>query len=79
MRTTRSSRRRRSSVELPWTPGTNVAPMTTKSKMFHPFRKNCNGVGQYEAMRMQSSTMNTATQAALIASSSEPQRSSSSS
>ncbi len=60
-------------------PGTKVAAMTTKSKMFHPFRKNANGRGQYEPMRMISSTMKTATHAALIASSSEPQRSSSSS
>ena len=53
--------------------------MTTKSKMFQPLRKNSKGLGQYAAIRMPSSTMKTATQAALIASSSDPQRSSSSS
>ena len=73
MRTTRSSRTSRSSVEFSATPGTNVAPTTTKSKMFQPFRKNSHGLGQYDAMRIASSTMNTPTQAALIASRVEPQ------
>ena len=47
MRTTRSSRRSRSSVEFSRIPGTKTARITTKSKMFQPLRKKASGRGQY--------------------------------
>ena len=75
MRTTRRSRASRSNVEFSATPGTNVTPTTTKSNTFHALRKEFHGLGQYEEMRVRSSTTKTPTQAALIPSRSVPQRS----
>ena len=66
----------RRSVELSRTPGTRAAPMTTRSKTFHPSRKNERGRGQYAAKRMQSSTTKMPRQTAFVIVRPRPNRSS---